>query len=190
MEQTANGIVLENDTARMTVHGDGPSRAFIENYFKHWSNQPGITVELRAQSTGNTPPRAGENWPEQGGIYAGEIRGENGAPNHHLILLDQPEPAAMPWQKAMDWAAGLKTHYAPGFKVHVFSDWALPTRREQRLLFVNAREHFQEAWYWSGEQHAANSLNAWVQGFGNGNQDNHWKDDEYRVLAVRRVVIQ
>lgn len=182
MENKANGIVLEEGAHRMTVHGEGPSRAFIENYFKHWGNSPEITITASAQSADAPPPRAGEKWPEQGGIYAGEVRGENGAPNHHLILLDQPEPAAMPWQKAMDWAAGLK--------VHGFSDWALPTRREQRLLFVNAREHFQEAWYWSGEQHAANSGYAWVQDFGDGDQGLGWKGDEYRVLAVRRVVIQ
>lgn len=182
MEHTANGIVLEDDISRMTVHGDGPSRAFIENYFKHFGRPPEIAHKASAKPIAATHPRVGEKWPEQGGIYAGEVRGENGAPNYHLILVDQPEPAAMPWQKAMDWAAGLK--------VHGFSDWALPTRREQRLLFVNAREHFQEEWYWSGEQHAAHSDNAWVQDFGDGYQDDDWKDDEYRVLAVRRIVIK
>lgn len=183
METAAIGIILEDQNGRMTVHGEGPSKSFIENYFLHYLGQPHqASVVPPNQPTREIPPLVGEQWPEQGGIYTGEVRGEDGAPNYHLILLDQPEHAAMPWLKATDWAAGLK--------VHGFDDWSLPTRREQRLLFVNAKTHFKDERYWSSEQHAGTSSHAWVQFFSDGFQLLNWKADEYRVLAVRRVVIR
>ena len=35
-------------------------------------------------------------------------------------------------------------------------------------------------------QHAGNDDYAWMQHFGNGNQNNNHKDNQYRVVLVRR----
>jgi len=65
----------------------------------------------------------------------------------------------------------------------------LPTRREQSLLYANCKSQFKGEWYWSGEQHAADSYGAWGQLFGNGDQIYGSKSFEARARAVRRLVI-
>jgi len=107
--------------------------------------------------------------------YAGIILGKNGEQDYHLILLPG-EIERAGWDKAMAWA---KT-----------GTGQLPTRREQSLLFANLREHFKAAWYWSCEQHAADSGYAWDQSFTNGDQDDNHKSYEGRARAVRRLPIQ
>ncbi|MGO4379669.1 DUF1566 domain-containing protein [Pseudoduganella sp. RAF19] len=109
-----------------------------------------------------------------GGIYAGIIRGVNGAPDQHLILLDGDE-GRFDWNEAIARAASLGGE--------------LPTRREQALLFANLPEHFQQAWYWSGEQHADYSDYAWDQYFDDGYQDNGHSSYAGRARAVRRLPI-
>jgi len=109
-----------------------------------------------------------------GETYAGILLGENGAPDHHLILLSG-EASDITWPKAIDWAA--KT------------GGELPTRREQSLLFANAKASFQPRYYWSSEQHASDSDFAWYQDFIYGYQFFIRKSYEGRARAVRRLVI-
>ena len=107
-----------------------------------------------------------------GGAYAGIIRGVNGAPDEHLVLLDG-EAAAVTWDAAGSWAS------AKGGE--------LPTRAEQRLLHANLSNQFKPDWYWSAEQ--AGPFNAWYQYFSNGNQSNDSRSYEGRARAVRRFPI-
>jgi hypothetical protein len=123
-------------------------------------------------------PRIGGAWVAQGGIYVGIAPGRDGAPDYHLIA--GPEIAARStWDDAVQWAASLR--------VNDLSDFALPTRKEQALCFANIPELFKGAPYWSGEQHASNSEDAWGQYFGNGTQDSWGKDYKLRARAVRRL---
>ncbi len=109
-----------------------------------------------------------------GELYAGLILGKDGAPDHHLILL--PGAAEdLTWEQAKEWATSVGGE--------------LPTRREQSLLYANLKEEFESTWYWSGEQCAGYSDNAWIQSFGGGNQDDNRKDYEFRARAVRRLVL-
>ena len=102
--------------------------------------------------------------------YAGVVLNEAGLPSHHLILLpDQAEDVS--WTAAMEWA-----RKAGG---------ELPTRREQALLYANAKSQFEGAWYWSGEEHTNGSY-AWGQYFGYGGQYYGGKSYEARARAVRR----
>ena len=107
--------------------------------------------------------------------YAGVILGKDGAPSHRLILLpgDKNE---ITWKDAMAWAAKVGGE--------------LPTRREQALLFANLKEHFEEAWYWSREQHASGSDCAWYRNFDDGGQGDYGKTSKLRARAVRRLEIQ
>lgn len=109
----------------------------------------------------------------KGEHYAGIIL-ENGRPALHLVLL--PGKTQGPWAECVEWAKK--------------QGGELPSRREQSLLFANAKEHFEERWYWSGEQRAGAAGCAWSQGFGNGAQDCGGVSLTYRARAVRRVVIQ
>ena len=107
-----------------------------------------------------------------GGTYAGIIRGVNGAPDEHLVLLDG-EAEAVSWDAACSWAASLGGE--------------LPTRAEQRLLQANLPTQFKPDWYWSGEQ-AGPSL-AWFQFFFHGNQVTTSRSYEGSARAVRRFPI-
>ena len=126
-----------------------------------------ITTPVAVPSTNRPALAAGE-------LYAGVILGKDGEPDHHLILL--PGAAEdLTWEQAKEWAASVGGE--------------LPTRREQSLLFANLKEHFEGAWYWSGEQYAGDSGYAWGQYFGDGGQYNYRKGNEFRARAVRRLVL-
>jgi hypothetical protein len=108
--------------------------------------------------------------------YAGIIVGKDGEPSHHVILMAEQPTDDLNWQAAMDWAKRIGGE--------------LPSRREQALLYANCKEQFDATWYWSSEQHAAHSGNAWHQHFGNGFQYDGYKSYEGRARAVRRLIIQ
>ena len=105
-------------------------------------------------------------------IYAGIIRGSDGAPDEHLALLDG-EVEAVTWDAAVAWAA------AKGA--------SLPTRAEQRLLMANLPDQFKPEWYWSGTQ--AGPSGAWSQDFDYGYQGIITRSYEGRARAVRRFPI-
>lgn len=111
---------------------------------------------------------SGESW-------AGVLLNEDGTPSHHVILLPG-EAEGINWNKAVEWAKKIGGE--------------LPTRREQSLLYANCKLQFKGEWYWSGEQHAALSDDAWSQGFDGGNQSYLSKSFEASARAVRRLVIQ
>ena len=107
-----------------------------------------------------------------GGMYAGIIRGADGRPDEHLVLLDG-DTDGVTWDAACAWAA------AKGA--------TLPTRAEQRLLMANLPDQFQARYYWSSEQ-AGPSL-AWLQNFYGGSQVDDDRSYEGRARAVRRFPI-
>lgn len=107
-----------------------------------------------------------------GELWAG-IAFVDGKPSHHLVLL--PGKTRANWKTALAWAekqAG-----------------ALPTRKEQALLFANLPGEFQQDWYWSGEPDASDSSYVWVQYF-YGYQGYNHVSYKHRARAVRRVPIQ
>lgn len=106
--------------------------------------------------------------------YAGIVLGQNGEDDYHLIVLPGDMERAN-WKGAQDFAKK--------------AGGELPNRREQRVLFANAQQHFKSAYYWSGEQHTADSDSAWMQNFSSGNQYHYHEDSELRARAVRRIYI-
>ena len=107
-----------------------------------------------------------------GGIYAGIIRGVDGGPDQHLVLLDG-DVEGVTWEAAGTWAESKGA--------------SLPTRAEQRLLIANLPDQFEPRWYWSSEQ-AGPSL-AWDQDFYSGGQLTSLRSYEGRARAVRRLPI-
>ena len=97
----------------------------------------------------------------------------DGKPSHWLILL--PGDERKKWTDALAWAKK--------------QGGELPTRKEQALLFANAADKFQSAWYWSSEEYAGNADYAWFQYFSFGGQSNTRKSSGFRCRAVRRVAI-
>lgn len=127
------------------------------------------------------PPNIGESWPDQGGIYAGACIGRDDGPDYYLIVGPEHEHT-LTWNEAKDWAASLD--------VDGHHDFAMPFRREQTVQFDRVRHLFRPSGYWSCEQHASDSDNAWVQDFDYGDQSNWLKDNELHGRAVRRLAIQ
>ena len=108
---------------------------------------------------------------QPGERYAGLLLNEDGTPSHHVVLRPG-DVDDLTWPAAVEWAK-----QAGG---------ELPSRREQSLLFANAKSAFEEAWYWSGEEHENGSY-AWHQDFNYGDQYDDRKSFEGRARAVRRV---
>lgn len=130
--------------------------------------------------TSPTPPRIGEVWNGQGGIYAGICRGRDGDADYYLIV--GPE-----YEGTDDWSSTRK--WADEISADGFTDYGLPFRKEQALCFANVPELFKQEAYWSCEQHASGSDSAWGQGFSNGGQYHWGKNDKLRARAVRRLKI-
>lgn len=152
-------------------------------------------------------PQVGAIWEGQGGIYAGVMRGENGAPNYHLIAGTE-DGERLEWggygkkimgsDSKLDGAANTKAllaskHSHPGAKWAAeytrdgHSDFYLPAQRELNLAYATIAEEFADAWYWTSTQCYA--YDAWIQSFGYGYQNYASKDYYYRVRAFRRISI-
>jgi hypothetical protein len=69
-------------------------------------------------------------------------------------------------------------------------DGVLPSRIDQLVLLKNLKREFKARWYWSDEKHAELGEYAWIQHFGDGDQDFLHQSNEYLAVAVRRVPIQ
>jgi len=114
-------------------------------------------------------------------IFVGITRNADNTGDIALFLNLEAGDVALPWQKALDWAAAISN------ADHSAGSYDLPTRKEQALLFANAAEHFESDWYWSNAQYSA--YFAWLQDFGHGYQFHVLKVSVYRVRAVRRLPI-
>jgi hypothetical protein len=116
-----------------------------------------------------------------GGVFAGIVRGRDGAPDYYLIV--GPELGnRFTWDDAKKSAASLE--------VDGHKDFTLPHRTEQAVMFGNVPELFEKAYYWSQEQVAGDSDYAWAQTVDNGAQGWCRKDRDSRARAVRRVPIE
>ena len=110
----------------------------------------------------------GDRGPQGGKVYDVDDTGEHG-----LEAKAADEINSLSWSDAVT-AAGA---YGSG--------WHLPTKTELKVLY----EHrsvvggFAKDDYWSATEQDINS--AWIQGFGNGDQDRYNKYSKLSVRAVR-----
>ena len=124
-------------------------------------------------------PPIGDNWPNQGGTFEALMKGENGQPDYALILhTEHHDDDTWPNQKA--WAGSVEKD---GHK-----DFSLPTRAELNALCANAKDKFNDDWYWSSEPYGSDY--AWCQDFLSGYQDWGHQVSNLRACAVRRVPIR
>lgn len=66
---------------------------------------------------------------------------------------------------------------------------ALPAQTELDAFRAGGGEAFDEVGYWSSTQFEPGAGFAWAQGFGDGNQDDSHKINEFRVRLVRVILI-
>lgn len=125
-------------------------------------------------------PRIGEEWTEQGGIFAGARIGIAGAPDYFLIVGPEHD-GRLDWPDATNWAGRLA--------LAGHSDFGLPRCAEGLALFDGVRSLFKPECYWLAEQRAERSGFAWFQHFSDGHQRDWYKHDKLRCRAVRRLEI-
>lgn len=128
----------------------------------------------------SAPPALGAIWPGQGGVYAGIVRDAAGGADYHLII----GPAL---KGRLDWDAAMSQ--AAAVKVDALADFVLPNRPEASVARANARELFEDTWYWLREAHASGSGYAWGQYFNDGGQGYDSESTSNRARVVRRLII-
>lgn len=147
-------------------------------------------------------PRIGEYWPGQGGIYAGDFRGDDGV-IFGLIVADCGEDAGRArWAQDGErgdlstWDGLTNTtalrdncpaaKLASDYQADGLADFYLPARRELQLAAANVPHIFgTESWYWSSTPYS--TIHAWAVDF--ENSITRYRDNEFRVRPFRRVVI-
>lgn len=93
--------------------------------------------------------------------------------HYAVMLLDARPDKRLTWKQAVAWAK--KIGGAP------------PTRSVSALLYVLAKDQFEEAWYWTADELDGSS--AWYQYFANGDQFILAKICEARAVAVRLIEV-
>ncbi len=109
-----------------------------------------------------------------GEAYAGILLNEAGKPVAHLVEIAR-RTADGTWQEQKAWAKSVGGE--------------LPDRQEGALLYANRRHAYEKRWHWLREEYAGNSVFAWVQHFGYGDQYGARKVTRSLACAVRRVAI-
>jgi hypothetical protein len=182
--------------ARLCVPAHAAVTAWLKEAYEKSAEQPVAGI-----------PAVGEYWEGQGGVYAGFVRGENGAAGWHLIVPTHPSAT----NDSIKWGpynvdVGVASHadgrantlalallgeeyqaatWATKLEIEGHRDFYLPARRELALAEVNLADHFAKGWYWSSTQYSAHG--AWYQYFDVGGQSFAGKGVTGRARAVRRL---
>jgi hypothetical protein len=171
------------------------------------SNTPQATAAaVVATMAALVPPRIGEHWAGQGGVYVGIMRGRDGQPDYHLVAaIGANELEDVTWGEYGKKIEGCDSYHdgqantaamaAAGcdiakriqaLDIEGNTGWQLPSQAEAHLLAANVKEVMhQDDYYWTSTQYSAGS--AWCQGFGDGSQGIYDKDAELRAVAVRAI---
>lgn len=166
------------------------------------SEKPSPSV---ATAVASIIPAIGAEWPEQGGIYAGLMRGRDDHPDYHLIIAMSESDGEFQWGGYGDessatskWDGLANTRalieegdhpaaeFAASRTMGGHSDFYLPAQAELMLAWVNIPEAFSEGWHWSSTQ--SSSGGAFYTDFGTGDAGNLGKGDHLRVRPVRRFI--
>lgn len=159
-----------------------------------------------APSVGDSDiPAIGAEWPGEGGIYAGLMRGRDGHPDYHLIVSTAESDGELQWggygnkssaTSKWDGLANTKAlveegghpaaEFAAGITIEGRSDFYLPAQAELMSAWVNVPEVFSEGYHWSSTQYSADG--AFSVGFDDGWTDRHVKSYVFRVRPVRRLI--
>ena len=184
-------------------HGGATILLPHDTIVKNWL----ATLPGNANDNPGQIPAIGEEWPEQGGVYAGMVRGSNGLPDYHLIAAHPQEEKKLEWGPTGNEVSGADhewdglantialvedghdhpaADWAHQLNLNGHNDWYLPARRELSLLYANVPELFDKVWHWSSTQYSADT--AWSQDFEVGDQYGAHKNHALRARAVRRFI--
>lgn len=158
-------------------------------------------IEQLQQSsrTVTSRPQIGEYLPGQGGVYVGDIRGDDGV-TYGLITPAEHDIGRAKWgpngeRDLSDWDGLSNTNrlrnecpaaqLASGYEADGHVDFYLPARREMLIAAANVPHLFgKESWYWTSTPYGEDR--AWDVDFENGTTGIDYRRDEFRVRPFRR----
>lgn len=167
-----------------------PANIVAARLIEALSNQP-------QRQTQAANPKIGEYLAGQGGIYIGDILGDDGV--LYGLIVSQEDAGTAAWGNASsdlsawnglsntsslrDTSPAAKT--ASDYERDGHCDFYLPSRREMMIALANTPQLFnKEGWYWtsspSGESYA------WAVDFEDGNVFNDARRSKFRVRPFRR----
>jgi hypothetical protein len=168
---------------------------------------------IRQSQTSIQPPRIGEFWEGQGGIYAGVMRGESGLLDYHLIVPTDVTASIknIMWAENDNFQLGVLSEvdglantlvlcastshhpaaqWAQTLAIEGHHDFYLPARYELLLVHINLSKILRlHNCHWSSTLDAGNPGCAWAQDFNYGDQYTNHMSSKYQARAVRRVLI-
>lgn len=158
--------------------------------------QPGVPA------TAPVRRRIGTYLPGQGGIYAGDILGDDGV-LYGLVIAEPKDVGKAVWgadgQRDLSEWDGLGNTYrlrnecpaaklASDYESDGHCDFYLPSRREMMVALANVPHLFEKAdWYWTSTPRL--SSYAWAVDFEYGYVRSRYRDDEFRVRPFRRFAL-
>jgi hypothetical protein len=142
----------------------------------------GLILGLAAHTAGAVDPTAPNgNSNKPGAMYVPGDRGPQGGKVYYVDASGEHglEAKATDEINSLSWSDAVTAAGAYG------SGWRLPTKTELKVLYEqrNVVGSFAKDDYWSATELDSNS--AWIQGFGNGDQDRYNKYSKLSVRAVR-----
>lgn len=186
----------------ITINANGTTITTSDHQFATYAMA--LLEDQQDQGVPSDIPPIGAEWPGQGGINGGLVRGRDGQPDYYLIFA-KTDAADLKWggygseSKATsnwDGLANTKSlieegghpaaEYAVSFEADGHTDFYLPSQAELMLGWVNVPELFSKTWYWSSTQYSSNL--AFATHFTGGSTDYYGKKDAFRVRAVRRFI--
>lgn len=145
--------------------------------------------------------KIGEYHSGQGGIYAGDIQGDDGV-LYGLIIAEPKDVGAAVWgpEGDLDMSAwdglsntnALSDKYpaaklARDYEADGHCDFYLPSRREMMVALANVPELFEKSsWYWTSSLRGSYP---WAVDFEHGYVRNRNRNGEFRVRPFRRFAI-
>lgn len=172
-----------------------PAHAAVKQLLEQMERQP-------HQPAASIRPKIGEYMPGQGGIYVGDILGDDGVV---YGLIDAGKDAAVKgswgaegeikglsqWDGLTNTNA-LRTRGCPvadlvaGYERDGHTDFYLPSRRELIVAAANVPHLFDKDWHWTSTPYG--SVNAWAVGFENGSCNIRDRLNEFLARPFRRFI--
>lgn len=163
-------------------------------------------IENIRTSTATQPeakrPHIGEYLAGQGGIYAGEILGDDGT-TYGLVIAEPQDVGKARWAPSgerdlSEWDGLTNTNrlrnecpaakLASDYEAGGHADFYLPSRREMMIALANVPHLFgKDSWYWTSTPRSEDF--AWAVGFEGGFVGTFTRNDEFRVRPFRRLPI-
>lgn len=157
------------------------------------------SLQAHGKSEPDRRPKIGNYLPGQGGIYVGDILGDDGV-LYGLVAAKEEDIGKVTWGQSgalplSEWDGlsntnrlrdeSLAAKLASDYERDGHCDFYLPARRELMVALANVPRLFgNEGWYWTSTPRADDY--AWAVDFEYGLVDNDYRNNEFRVRPFRR----